>query len=98
MFCHAFSDDEAGREPAPAEAAAFAELLERCLATLPNGPDLPLRRIAALLLEGRSRAEIAAALGCLEADVKRYEAMIHARWRRIIEPQISPSVGSTRNP
>ena len=77
-----FYDRLAAREPAAADAAAFVEDLRRLMESLPDSADVPLRRIARLLLDGKSRDEIADALGCTNAEVKRWWDMIYNRWRK----------------
>ena len=79
---HLFCDQLAGREPSAAEAVLFADEVKRLLMSLPDDPDRPLRTVARLLLECKSPKDIAAAQGCLAADVERYQELIHARWKR----------------
>jgi len=63
------------REPTPAEAAAFAEELERLLA----GLDERDRRAVELLLDGQSVAAVADRVGCSERTVQRTLELVRRR-------------------
>jgi DNA-directed RNA polymerase specialized sigma24 family protein len=77
-----FCDGEAAREPSPADAAVFAEEVQRLLASLPDDAERPLRSVARLLLEGQTSVETAQHLGSLVADVERWRGLVLARWKR----------------
>ena len=68
------------REPAPEEAAEFADDLDRMLAELGNPA---LRTIAVRKLEGHSAEEIAAELGISPRSVHRKLELIREIWREL---------------
>lgn len=66
-----------GREPTPADAAAFADQYEQLIARLENAT---LQQIAQRRLAGHTAAEIGAALGVSARTVDRKLELIRALW------------------